>query len=367
LSSDRHYVQIDGIAKRFGQVEALRDVSIDVPKGEFVALLGPSGCGKTTLLRILAGLETPDRGRLLVNGKDITHQPANRREIGVVFQNYALFPHLTVFENVAFGLRMRRTPRAQQLERVRAALAAVQLSGFDTRYPRQLSGGQQQRVALARGLAIEPTLLLLDEPLSSLDARLRRQVRLELRALQKRLGITTLFVTHDQEEALALADRLIVMRNGAVEQTGEPEEVYRKPSTSFSAAFVGEANLLPAVATRTDGDMVEVRLSGGEVLSARAGGPVRSGESGYLVVRQEDVVIGKATEGIPATVEVTAFLGSATLCVCRLDNSRIPVRARLEGDAHFAIGQRVALKLAASRAMFLVNPEPVADSLSEPI
>ena len=349
------HLRIQGIAKRFGAVEALRGVSIEVGQGEFVALLGPSGCGKTTLLRILAGLETPDRGNLLLDGADITALPVDERGFGMVFQSYALFPHLTVFDNVAFGLRMRRVPHADQERRALSALEAVQLKGFEARYPRQLSGGQQQRVALARALAIEPRLLLLDEPLSNLDARLRRQVRLELRALQKRLGITALFVTHDQEEALALADRIVVMQAGRVEQVGDPKTVYRAPGTRFAAEFVGEANLVPATVVGVGpGGMLRVRLRSGDVLNARSTAVPSEGAEGHAVVRQEDVSVrGSGEPGIPAVVEVTAYLGSSTICVCRCEGLGLSIRARMDGDSQLAIGAPVRIAFAEGNLGFV--------------
>jgi ABC-type Fe3+/spermidine/putrescine transport system ATPase subunit len=355
LSEGSAHLRIEGIAKRFGAVEALRGVSIAVGQGEFVALLGPSGCGKTTLLRILAGLETPDCGRLLLDGTDITALPVDERGFGMVFQSYALFPHLTVFDNVTFGLRMRRVAGADQERRALSALEAVQLKGFEARYPRQLSGGQQQRVALARALAIEPRLLLLDEPLSNLDARLRRDVRLELRALQKRLGITALFVTHDQEEALALADRVVVMRAGQVEQVGDPRTVYRAPGTRFAAEFVGEANLVPAAVVGIgSGGMLRVQLRSGDFLAARAPGDVLDGAEGYAVVRQEDVSVRDAgASGIPGVVEVTAYLGSSTICVCRCDSLGISIRARMDGDAQLEIGAPVRVTFAEGNLGFV--------------
>ncbi len=233
------HVQIDGVAKSYGGAPALRDAAIEIGEGEFAALLGPSGCGKSTLLRILSGLLEPDRGRILLGGEDITRLPAWDRDIGLVFQNYALFPHMTVAQNVGFGLEMRRLSRGETRTRVADALAAVGLTGFERRRPAELSGGQQQRVAIARAIAIRPRLLLLDEPLSNLDAVLRSSVRSELRELHDRTGITTVMVTHDQSEALSIADRVILMKEGGVVQAGTPQEIYRHPANAFAASFVG--------------------------------------------------------------------------------------------------------------------------------
>jgi len=238
-------IRLQSVTKIFdGHVVAVDDVTLDIEAGEFFALLGPSGCGKTTTLRMIAGFELPDTGRIHVGDKDITDLPVHRREMGMVFQSYALFPHRTVAENVAFGLRMREVPRAEIDKRVAAALSLVALTGLENRRPSQLSGGQQQRVALARALVVEPPVLLCDEPLGALDRKLRQQMQFELKELQKRLGVTLVFVTHDQEEALAMSDRIAVMNKGRIEQIGAPTEIYEKPRTRFVADFIGEINIL---------------------------------------------------------------------------------------------------------------------------
>jgi putative spermidine/putrescine transport system ATP-binding protein len=240
------YLQLQGLAKRYGGFVAVDDVSLSVGRGEAVALLGPSGCGKTTTLRMLAGLIAPDGGTIRVDGADITREPAHRRNMGYVFQSYALFPHLSVARNVGFGLEERRVPRAEAAARVEEALAMVRLGALGGRRPRELSGGQQQRVALARALVVRPSVLLLDESLSNLDAKLRDAMRHEIRDIQRSLGITTLFVTHDQVEALTMCDRIAVMNRGRVEQVGSPEDIYERPATRFVADFVGRANILAA-------------------------------------------------------------------------------------------------------------------------
>ena len=238
-------IKLDQVTKTFdGRVMAVDGVTLDIAAGEFFSLLGPSGCGKTTSLRMIAGFEHPDSGRVHVGGRDITDLPVHRRDMGMVFQSYALFPHRTVAENVAFGLRMREVPKPDIERRVAAALAQVALTGFETRKPGQLSGGQQQRVALARALVVEPPVLLCDEPLGALDRKLRQQMQFELKELQKRLGVTLVFVTHDQEEALAMSDRIAVMNGGRVEQVGTPSEIYERPRTRFVADFIGEINIL---------------------------------------------------------------------------------------------------------------------------
>jgi putative spermidine/putrescine transport system ATP-binding protein len=237
-------VQLVSLTKRYGRVTAVDGVSLEVQRGEFFSLLGPSGCGKTTTLRLIAGLVEPDEGAVKILGDDVTDVPTNKRSIGMVFQSYALFPHMTVAQNIAFGLRMRKIHRAEIVDRVARALDLVRLTGIGERLPRQLSGGQQQRVALARAIVIEPKVLLLDEPLSNLDAKLRKEMQLELRTLQRRLGITAVYVTHDQEEALILSDRIAIMENGHVSQCADPNDIYRSPANRFVAEFIGKVNLI---------------------------------------------------------------------------------------------------------------------------
>jgi len=252
------YLQIQSVSKSFDRALALNDVSLDIQEGEFVFLLGPSGCGKTTLLRIIAGLEEPTAGRVIQAGQDVTQLPPSKRNFGIVFQSYALFPNLTVFQNIAYGLENRKKSKDAIEARVNELLALVGLAGYEERYPAQLSGGQQQRVALARALAISPGLLLLDEPLSALDARVRSNLRIEIARLQKRLGITTVMVSHDQEEALTMADRVVVMEQGRVVQVGAPEEIYHQPATPFVADFVGLMNFIPGVVF--DGEVKHVQV-----------------------------------------------------------------------------------------------------------
>jgi ABC-type Fe3+/spermidine/putrescine transport system ATPase subunit len=272
-------LSLEALGKRFGSTVAVQDLSLEVPPGEFLSLLGPSGCGKTTTLRMIAGFEAPTSGRILLGSRDMTALPPQRRGMGMVFQNYALFPHLDVYENVAFGLKAKSTPAADIRPRVLDALARVDLTGYEKRSVQALSGGQQQRVALARALAPEPPLLLLDEPLSNLDAALRERTREELRALLKRIGMTAIFVTHDQEEAFALSDRIAVLREGVLQQHGTPEELYRTPVNPFVAAFVGRANFIEGRILSNDGQDGVVEVAGGARwrvrLHAGEGGKVR--------------------------------------------------------------------------------------------
>lgn len=290
-------VDLDGLSRSFGSVPALDGLSLSMRPGELVALLGPSGCGKTTALRILAGLEDADSGRILVGGRDIGGLPANRRDMGMVFQAYSLFPHLTALENVQFGLKLRRRASG---DRAATMLDLVGIGEHAARYPHQLSGGQQQRVALARALAIEPQVLLLDEPLSALDAKVRVQLRDEIRRIQTEVGTTTLFVTHDQEEALAIADRVGVMRAGRLEQLAEPAEVYLRPASPFVADFVGLSNRLPG---RLDGDAVSVLGTRLPLVRAAAGGPDVT-----ALVRPEAVDVIPDADGTGRVVSTT-FLG----------------------------------------------------------
>lgn len=294
-------VELQGITKLFGRdTRAVDHVDLQVEEGEFVSLLGPSGCGKTTTLRIIAGLEEPTSGRVILQGRDVTDLPPYRRNIGMVFQNYALFPHKTVEENVAFGLRMRGLPRSEIGRRVNEALRMVGIPNLADRYPRQLSGGQQQRVALARAIVVEPAVLLLDEPLSALDKKLREQMRGELKRLQAQLGITTIFVTHDQEEALTLSDRIAIMDKGRIIQQGPPIELYRSPASAFVAYFLGTSNLLEGVVRTIHNGMLAIETDRGLMVLVSAGNgdhsriPVHVGATVTVVIRPEDVFLGDA-------------------------------------------------------------------------
>ena len=317
------------LRKAFGAVVAVDEVSLDAAPGEFLSLLGPSGCGKTTLLRIIAGLVEPDGGEVVLAGEDITRVAVHRRNLGLVFQSYALFPHMTVFENVAFGLRRRSVPPAELAPRVERMLELVRLGPLGTRQPRELSGGQQQRVALARALVTEPRVLLLDEPLSNLDALLRDEMRVELKRLQERLGTTMIFVTHDQAEALILSDRVVVMEAGRVEQIGRPEEVYRRPATAFVARFLGRANFLAGTVAETGATATVVALDGGGfsvVAGPRPG--LAPGVPVHVVIRQESIRLAPlgAEAGCPnhfaATVVFHAFAGQAHHYVVQLADGR---------------------------------------------
>jgi iron(III) transport system ATP-binding protein len=301
------YLRLEGIRKNFGSFQALRDVDLAIAKGEFVCFLGPSGCGKTTLLRIIAGLETQTAGRIVQAGRDISVLPPAQRDYGIVFQSYALFPNLTVVDNVAYGLVNRKQPRAEIAKRVEELLKLVGLPGSGPKYPAQLSGGQQQRIALARALATKPGLLLLDEPLSALDALERVRLRQEIRALQNQLGVTTIMVTHDQEEALSVADRIVVMNHGVIEQVGTPMQVYRDPATPFVADFVGKINVLPG--RLHPGRALQIGASRFEcTLDADAARDVK------VYLRPEDVLARPIAAGdanvFEASIDKIEFLGS---------------------------------------------------------
>jgi spermidine/putrescine transport system ATP-binding protein len=286
-------IAIENVTKRFGSFTAVDNVSLHVKAGEFLTLLGPSGCGKTTLLRMLSGFETPTEGTIRIGEEDVTHLAPYRRNVNQVFQSYALFPHMTVRENIGFGLRMQKTATDEIARRVSEVVELVELKGFEERKPHQLSGGQRQRVALARAIVPRPQVLLLDEPLSALDAKLRGQMRLELKRLQKHLGMTFVFVTHDQEEALTLSDRIAVLNGGRIEQLGTATEIYHQPATAFVADFIGEANLLEAEMVSRNGTSGRVRLKGGlELIVALAGWP-ESGAGVLLSIRPEKVHVSK--------------------------------------------------------------------------
>jgi putative spermidine/putrescine transport system ATP-binding protein len=338
-------LEIQNLGKRYGDFHAVRDVSLTVADGEFLILLGPSGCGKTTTLRMVAGFIEPTAGRVRLGAADVTLLPPWKRNAGMVFQSYALFPHLTVAQNVAFGLEMRKVARAEMDSRVEETLALVRLEGYGGRLPRQLSGGQQQRVALARALAIHPDVLLLDEPLSNLDAKLRQEVRVEIRELQQRMGLTTVMVTHDQEEALTMADRLVVMNEGSVRQVGNQRDLYERPADRFVAGFVGRSTFLDG----TVGEAGRFLTKGGVSISCLNGGSLLPAtDQGALAIRPEQVEIAPSPltgldNSLPGTVEFVSYLGAFIDIHVRLSPvDRIVVQtANREGGFAPSVGQRI--------------------------
>jgi spermidine/putrescine transport system ATP-binding protein len=315
-------IEVRCVTKRFGDLVAVRSVSLDIRRGEFLTLLGPSGCGKTTLLRLIAGFDSPSEGRVFLDGADVTELPPYRRNVNQVFQSYALFPHLDVAANIAFGLQMKRLPRAEIAEKVRRAISLVALDGKERARPSALSGGQKQRVALARALVCEPKVLLLDEPLSALDAKLREQMQIELKHLQRRLGITFVFVTHDQQEALTMSDRIAVVNQGSIEQIGTADEIYHKPRTRFVAEFVGEANLLMARITGSSDTGATLRLSDGTTLTVEpAAMPDRAADV-LISIRPERIHVGRSS----GTVEDSGFDGKIAEITFRGQTARLLVR-----------------------------------------
>jgi len=328
------HVQLVDLAKRFGVFEAVSGIDLDIPPGEFFSLLGPSGCGKTTTLRLIAGFERPSAGKVLLDGQDVSDTPPNRRHVNTVFQSYALFSHLTVAENVAFGLRFAKASKEEARSRVGQALSLVQMQEFSGRKPHQLSGGQQQRVALARALILNPSVLLLDEPLGALDAKLRKALQIELKALQEQVGITFVYVTHDQEEALTMADRLAVMNEGRIEQVGTPREVYEEPASAYVADFLGVSNMLDAQAIGTDSDG-RCRLRVGDTVMLASRGHTSSRGSVKVVVRPERVRIeGPRETGenrLPGKIERVVYAGAVSQLVVTLDRGT-PIRCMLAND-----------------------------------
>lgn len=354
-------LSIKNLSKSFDKTPAVKDVSLEVERGEFFGLLGPSGCGKTTTLRMIAGLETPDAGTIEFEGSDITHLPAERRGFGMVFQNYALFPHLNVFENVAFGLRARHKPKPEILERVKGALELVQLPGYEKRRVDELSGGQQQRVAIARAIAIEPALLLFDEPLSNLDVTLREETRGELRELVARLGLTAVYVTHDQEEAFALCDRMSVMAGGRILQTGSPRELYEHPAQLSVGKFLGRNNLIRAVRlSSSKSELGEFKTLDGEhtlhtIVDNKNLVPMN--QPCILAIRPEHVVVNQAAaeveNALPAIVRAVNFVGATS--TVKLDANGLFLEALTLATDSLAVGDHCTVILPPARIALLKN------------
>ena len=354
------YLAVRDLSKMFGNFAALREITLGVAKGEFVCFLGPSGCGKTTLLRCIAGLESQTTGYIFQRGRDISRAPPAKRDFGIVFQSYALFPNLTVAQNVGYGLRSKRMRRKAIAQRVTEMLALVGMPEAGRKYPAHLSGGQQQRVALARALAIEPGLLLLDEPLSALDARVRVHLRHEIKALHRRLGVTTIMVTHDQEEALTMADRIVVMNHGVIDQIGTPEEIYRRPATPFVADFVGTMNFMEGVVLAPG----RVRVADAE-LACDSAASLTPGTMVGVCLRPEDIRVRDLGDAAPnrlaAKIEEIDFLGS--FCRATLTLAAVP-GAELEAD--FSINLMRDYKLAEGQALTIALPPDRLRAFAKP-
>jgi putative spermidine/putrescine transport system ATP-binding protein len=329
------HLELDRVSKQFGAQTVVDDFSLAVGKGEFVSFLGPSGCGKTTTLQMIAGFLDPSRGAIRLEGRDLAAVQPAKRGLGIVFQSYALFPHMTAAENVAFGLEMRRVPRAERDERVRATLAMVGLAGYEDRYPRRMSGGQQQRVALARALVIRPNVLLLDEPLSNLDAKLREDMQIELRQIQRNLGTTTILVTHDQNEAMSLSDRIVVMSQGRIEQIGTPQETYERPASAFVSQFLGKTNDFAATVDRTAAPARLVAGSWSALAPAGLAGPVT------VSIRPERIGFGDA--GLAAKIVTRIFQGNHWLFQCESECGAVIVIRQNDGQPQPAEGEAVRL------------------------
>ena len=357
-------LEIEDLHKSWGRFKALDGISLSVAGGEFVSLLGPSGCGKTTILRIVAGLIEPSHGVVSLAGRDVTWAPIHKREIGLVFQSYALFPHYTVAENVAFGLRRRGVRSAEIDTRVKRSLEGVRLGHLASRYPRELSGGQQQRVALARAIIVEPRLLLLDEPLSNLDAVLRNEMGVEIKRLQKELGITTVFVTHDQSEALSMSDRVCLLNHGRITQIGTPEQIYRRPASTFVATFMGRANILRATCEASSGQFVTAWMeAGGAQVSAF--GTAAPGARVSIAVRQQSIALApadgeaaSAANTLSGSVSFSAFAGSSRHVLVTLDaGPELAVEAPSETSGDMQPGTRVAVSWNPAEATVVAEDE----------
>jgi ABC-type Fe3+/spermidine/putrescine transport system ATPase subunit len=349
-------VDLKGVTLTYGPFVAVKNVDLRIDKGSFVTLLGPSGCGKTTILRSIAGLVTPTAGEIVVAGRLINDIPIYKRNIGLVFQNYALFPHKNVGDNIAFGLKYRDVPKADIARKVKRALDMVRLPGVEKKLPSQLSGGQQQRIALARAIVIEPDVLLLDEPLSALDANLREEMRTELKIIQREVGITTIFVTHDQEEALAMSDRIVVMNHGLIEQNGTPEDVYRLPASKFVASFLGQSNLIAGTIASTAKGKARITLDNGSSIEAEAPQSAKKGGKVTVIVRAQRIEVGKKAGAglnkLKGKIAATSYLGGTAIYAIEAQGLKLQANAII--DSHvFREGDTVDVAFAPSDCVLL--------------
>jgi len=346
-------LELQNITKQFGDTKVLNGISLCIGKGEFITLLGASGCGKTTTLRIIAGLETPDQGKVVLAGKDVTDTEPNRRDVNTVFQNYALFPHMTVAANIGYSLKLKKRPKEEIQKTVGEALALVQLTGYEKRMPSELSGGQKQRVAIARALVNQPSVLLLDEPLGALDLQLRRQMQLELKQLQKRLGLTFIYITHDQEEALNMSDRIVVMNKGHFEQIGTPAQVYDNPKSSYVARFVGSANILQGAVEQVEGDTLTIACKGGCGCALSRGYSFATGQQVTLAIRSEHIQFSNDPDacGIAATVKEKSFAGGMLRIELALKDGTSLIASRHGIDMDLQPGEGVHITWDAANAV----------------
>jgi ABC-type Fe3+/spermidine/putrescine transport system ATPase subunit len=346
-------VELRNVTLSYGEFTAVRNVSLSIAKGEFVTLLGPSGCGKTTILRSIAGLVQPTGGEIIVAERRIDNVPIHKRNIGLVFQNYALFPHKSVFDNIAFGLKYRNVERSLISQKVKRALDMVRLPGVEKKLPSEMSGGQQQRIALARAIVIEPDVLLLDEPLSALDANLREEMRTELKIIQREVGITTIFVTHDQEEALAMSDRIVVMNKGEIEQLGTPEDVYRRPESGFVASFLGQSNLLSGRIASIESGIANIHVDNGPQILAVAPEHASNGTDVTAVIRAQKVIIGPYRNiGMTGKIISAAYLGGTAAYFIDTNGIRLQANSTID-DRVWREGETVSVTIAPSDVMLL--------------